>query len=137
MLGQFDFTKLVRNSQSFEAQLLPWLNAQFARLAQSLRGYVQREIGEVTGAKLVSLHVADLTALTLTGDATLTLGVTDVRRGTRAQIEVTQDATGGRTLAFVNALTAPTIASGAGERTLIDATYTGDGWVLAVLASGY
>lgn len=119
--------------------LVRWANAQMKLLSRALRGPVVFDAGVSGTAKTVSPQIADITELELTGDVTVTLSLTDTRKGMSGAIEFTQDGTGGRVVTFVNLIgTVPAITATADKRTLVLFTHVGDdGWVATVLASNY
>lgn len=114
------------------------INRQLVLVGRSLRGAVTYDAGESGIAKTVNPTIADITALELTDNVTLTLSLTDLRKGMSGSIEFTQDATGSRVVTFVNLLNAaPAITATANKRTLVLFTHVGDGWVATLLASNY
>jgi hypothetical protein len=136
---QFNFVPARSDSSdvgTFPA-LVAWLNKQFARIATALTGPEVFAAGNVSSTKTLTLDIVDLTTVTLTGNATLTLQRTNSRAGAVAYLELTQDATGGRTVTFVNALTTPAISTTALKKTLVLAVNDGAGWVLMTIANGF
>lgn len=136
---QFNFQSMRADTQTVRTPLdvLTLVNKQFARLASVLSGPQMLDRGLVPTAITINPGVVDLTTLELTGNATLTLDLDKTRTASEGKIEITQDATGGRTVTFVNALNTPTISTTATKRTLLLAVRVSGGWVLTTLASGY
>lgn len=117
------------------------LNTQLNRIGQSLTGPTSFDAGNSGAAKTILPYTADLIKLTLTANTTITLDM-NAQTGAEGLLELAQDATGGRTVAWTNALwtggSAPVITATALKRDLIGLTYRGDGgWVARVLASNY
>lgn len=118
--------------------LAKYVERQFKLVAQAVRGAVDIDLGDSGLALSVTPSDADQTTVQLTDNVTLTLVTLDQKRAMQGDIEFTQDATGGRTVTFVNLVGAiPAITSTADKRTLIRFTHVGDGWVATVLASNY
>jgi len=118
-------------------ELVELLNRRFRDLATAVRGPVALS-ATANASKTLSLTTGDLTTVTVTANVTLTLDRATTRPGASAYLEIAQDATGGRTVTFVNvANTPPSIATTANQRTLLLAVNTPTGWVLSSLASGY
>lgn len=113
------------------------VNRQLLRISSVFGGPQALDRKLVPTAITLNPAVVDLTQLTLTGNATLTLELGKTRPGHVGEIEITQDATGGWTPSFVNVLNTPTISSTANKRTLLLASRVADGWILTTLASGY
>lgn len=111
-------------------------SAALRRLSQCLTGPTSVVLGALGATNTVKFVLGDLITGTLDTNTTLTLDI-ETRAGAEGLLELTQDATGGRTVAWVNALTTPAISATANKKTLIGATYNGTGWVLRTLASGY
>lgn len=119
-------------------EIVKFVNDNFTLVARGLRGPVAFDAGDSGAAKTVKPWIADVTQLRLTADTTVTLELTDTRRGMAGDIEFTQDGTGGWMVAFTNLMNAaPAVTATAGKRTLIRCTHVGDGWVATVLASNY
>jgi beta-lactamase class A len=128
---QFNFVPARSDSSdvgTFPA-LVAWLNKQFARIATALTGPEVFAAGNVSSTKTLTLDIVD--------PAPLTLQRTNSRAGAVAYLELTQDATGGRTVTFVNALTTPAISTTALKKTLVLAVNDGAGWVLMTIANGF
>lgn len=137
--GQFNPPALPHNVPGQPEWFRSFLRGQallFQQLAQALTGPTRVARGEVPATVTVKPYAADLTTLTLTQGVAVTLDV-GTRPGAEGLIEVTQDAVGGWAITWTNALTSPAIDATANKRTLLAATYTGNGWVLRVAASGY
>lgn len=140
MHSLFNYSKLsATSSEATEHdKFVVWLNTQFSRLGQTLRGAYAFDAGVSGTAKALAPQLADLTKLQLTGNTTITLPSTQMRAGAGGDIELAQDATGSRTVTWVNVLnTPPTVTSTATKRTLLQARYNGSGWLLTLLASNY
>lgn len=88
-------------------------------------------------ATSATVPVSDLTTLTLTGNAALTLDTEGALTGDAGFLEVTQDATGGRVPTWPNVLAAVAPAAAANARTMYHCKYNGTAWVLSVHASNY
>jgi hypothetical protein len=136
---QFNYTAIRADPVTIRTPLdvIGLVNKQFARVASVLGGPQRLDRGQVPTAITINPATVDLTTLELTGNATLTLEMVRTRVGSEGKIELTQDATGGRTPTWVNALTTPTISATANKRTLLLAVRSTDGWILTTLASGY
>lgn len=122
-------------------QLLRWLDVFIVRrLADALRGPVALTVGNSGTAITLRLPLAHLTKVTLSANTTITLS-TEAQAGDEARLELTQDATGGRTVAWVNATgdngVVPSPTATAAKRTLYGLTYNGTSWVARILASNY
>lgn len=115
-----------------------WLTRQFRVLAAATKGPTCRSVLS-PGATAATVYPGqfDLTPITLTANASITLDVASSRAGKLAYLELTQDASGGHTVTWTGALTSPSISTTANKRTLLEAVHNGAGWVLATLASGY
>lgn len=81
-----------------------YMRRELQRLARTLPGPVvlpESTREDVSGAKTLDLSIADTQRVRLIGNATLTLA-TSAATGTRCVVELKQDATGSRTVAWVN-----------------------------------
>lgn len=92
-------------------------------------------VGSVAAAATVP--IADVTTLTLTGNAVLTLDTDGAVTGDVGFLEVRQDATGGRVPTWVNASATVAPAAGANARTMYYCVFNGTTWVMSVHASAY
>lgn len=138
-MRKFNFSPFVYEPSVFAmAFFIDWLNRQLNALSQAVGGAVVRNAGNSGSEKTIEVQVADLTAVLLTNNVTLTLSMEKARKGHSGDIEFTQDEIGGRTVTFVNLVnTAPSITSTLSKRTLVRFTHVGDGWVATTLASNY
>lgn len=110
------------------------LRPEFLKIQRALK-LVTASLGEVAAAATVP--VTDLTTLTLTGNAALTLDTEGVMSGDTGFLEVTQDAIGGRVPTWPGALAAVAPAAAAAARTMYFCVFNGTAWVLSVHASNY
>jgi hypothetical protein len=136
---QYNFQPIRQDSP--EAQdigtLGQWVSRRLKLLSDVLKGPESFTIATPGAAVTVKPYIVDQTAMTLTQNCTITLD-TQTRRGAWGDLELTQDATGGWTVTFVNLVnTAPVISTVASKRTLIRLIYVGTGWAASVFASGY
>jgi hypothetical protein len=138
---QFNFAAIGTTGAEAQtpAALILWLNRQFTLLKKTLPGPSSFDAGTATTTKSVGLTVGDLTFLTIAGNAAITLE--KPRTGGFATLEVEMDGTGGWVPTFINATgtggAVPAPATGAGKKTMYDAAFNGDVWVLSVRASNY
>ena len=123
---------LTGNEQAaFDTQLAQGLAPESEAISVSqLKGYFRPAVA-LTSATLVTTNalLAELYTLTLATTATLALP-TNLQSGQSWKVEVTQDATGARTLAYASAYkwpggTAPTLTTTAGAIDLLSFTYDG------------
>lgn len=119
--------------------LAEYVYRQMKLLAQAIQGAVDVDLGDSGTAISITVPIADQTRIRLTGNVTLTLVVTDMKRGMSGDIEFTQDSTGGRVVTFVNLVgTVPAITLTASKRTLVAFSNIGsDGWVATVKMANY
>lgn len=119
--------------------LAEYVYRQMKLIAQAVQGAVDVSAGNSGTAISIDVGVADQTTLMLTGNTTVTLVTTNRKRAQEGDIEFTQDAVGGRTVAFVNLVgSVPAIAAGIGKRTLVAFTNIGpNGYVAFVKATNY
>lgn|SRR3990167_8789776 len=117
-----------------------WADAQFRKLADTLKGPIAFDAGSATVSKTLMLDVGHLVQLTLAGDVAITLSTATVA-GEVAYLELAQDSVGSRVPTWVNAtgtggsVTAP--ATGVNKKTMYVCVYSGTTWVLLVVASNY
>jgi hypothetical protein len=133
MQKQFDFAPL--DQQLGLQAVIGAVNGAFQKIRQSLLGAVAVELTVGAVTRTIYPSEADLTSITLTGNATLTLDTKRPRAGSVGFLEIIQDATGGRTVTWANAVgnagaAAPSPAAGANVHTIFGALYTGTHWVL-------
>lgn len=98
------------------------LNKLLDALRRALPGAKWHERGDSSTAITVDLSIADVTQVTLSANTTITLDMSP-RAGTVAFVELVQDATGSRTVAWTNAKwaggSAPVITATASKKDLI------------------
>lgn len=119
-------------------QIVGHLNRQIKLVARALRGAVVFDAGQSGETKTINPAIADVTALTLTDDAEITLKLTDLKRGMTGTVEFLQDGTGGWVPTWVNLVgSSPAIDATADKRTLVQFVHVGEAWIGYVLKSGY
>lgn len=116
-------------------RLAGYVNRQLERIGAVLRGFSSFTVlGTVV---TVNPGMVDLTEINLDANATVTLETDHVRPGAHGWIEFTQDAVGGRAVAFVGNANAAAVSATANKKTLIFCLFNGASWVLSVVASAY
>lgn len=97
---------------------------QAKRTAESLTGPTLFNQGALHTPATVALKTADVVAATLIGDTAITVALT--RAGDEGMLELMQDGVGSHVVTWANVVwtngTPPTVAAGAGKRTLLGFT---------------
>lgn len=118
--------------------LYEWVTKQLTKIAKELKGPRTFDAGNSGAAITINAPLNDITTLTLTADAAITLRTDHSRKGASGAVEFVQDGTGGRVPSFVNLVgDVPTVAAGIGAKTLVLFTNVGGAFVATVLASSY
>lgn len=128
-MGALKFRSLLRPDTAWGQQLV-------ARLEQTLPGAQSASYGTRSGAVTLDLGTADVTTLTLGGNVTLTLRPAPA--GTVAWLQLTQDGTGGRTVALSGGVCPGwTMTATASKSDLLGFVYVGSQWVGTTHAQNY
>lgn len=127
------------SARKFQPLLRPdveWGRKLVAEIKEALPGATCATYGSQSGAVTLDLAASDCATLTLAGNVTLTLR--PAADGTAAWLKLTQDATGGRTVALSGGVVPGwTMTATANQSDLLGFVYVGGEWVGTSWATGF